>query len=146
MTNPLEPPPVDRAAAARAVKGPAIGLIVVGALGALASVFSMVQGPEAQRPIYEAFKLPKEQIDTMMAQAGAMGIVVGIAFLALNAVLIVGGLKLMKLQSRGLAMTACILAMVNCGTCCCVLGTPIAIWGLIVLNKPEVKAAMEQRA
>jgi predicted Zn finger-like uncharacterized protein len=36
--------------------------------------------------------------------------------------------------------TACILAMIPCVNCC-ILGLPFGIWGLVVLNKPEVKDA-----
>jgi hypothetical protein len=37
---------------------------------------------------------------------------------------------------------ASILAMIPCFTsCCCLVGLPIGIYALVVLNKPEVKSA-----
>jgi hypothetical protein len=37
-------------------------------------------------------------------------------------------------------MTACILAMIPCSACC-LLGIPLGIWGLVVINNPEVRGA-----
>jgi LSD1 subclass zinc finger protein len=51
-----------------------------------------------------------------------------------------GAVRMKKLSGFGLAMTACIVAMLPCNGCC-VLGLPFGIWGLVVLNRPEVKAA-----
>ena len=36
---------------------------------------------------------------------------------------------------------ATIIAMVPCISPCCLVGLPIGIWALVVLMKPEVKAA-----
>lgn len=38
---------------------------------------------------------------------------------------------------------AAILAMIPCVSPCCLLGLPLGIWALIVLLKPEVKAAFQ---
>jgi hypothetical protein len=46
-----------------------------------------------------------------------------------------------NLQSYGLAMTASIVAMIPCISPCCILGLPFGIWALVILNRPEVKAA-----
>jgi len=51
-----------------------------------------------------------------------------------------GGLKMKKLENYGSVMTACILALLPCGNCCCI-GLPLGIWALVVLNRPEVKDA-----
>jgi len=44
-----------------------------------------------------------------------------------------------NLESYGWAMTACILGMLPCHSCC-ILGLPFGIWGLTVIHKPEVKS------
>jgi hypothetical protein len=55
-------------------------------------------------------------------------------------VLLIGGLRMKRLENFGLAMTACILAILPLN-CCCLLGVPFGIWGLVALFKPEVKDA-----
>ena len=69
--------------------------------------------------------------------AGIVGAIIGFIF---GFVIAFGGMKMRKLQSYGLSMTAAILAMLPC-SCCCIIGLPVGIWALVVLMKPEVKAA-----
>lgn len=38
-------------------------------------------------------------------------------------------------------MAVSILSMVPCVSPCCLLGLPVGIWALVVLNTPEVKQA-----
>ena len=38
---------------------------------------------------------------------------------------------------------ASILAMIPCLSPCCLIGLPIGIWALVILMKPEVKAAFK---
>jgi hypothetical protein len=57
------------------------------------------------------------------------------------ALILIGGIKMKQLQGYGLAMAGCILAMLPCGNCLCCIGLPLGIWGLVVLNRPEVKDA-----
>jgi hypothetical protein len=71
---------------------------------------------------------------------GALGMVLDIIGFLLGFVIAFGGLKMKNMQSYGLAMTASILAMLPC-SCCCIIGLPLGIWSLVVLMKPEVKAA-----
>jgi hypothetical protein len=50
---------------------------------------------------------------------------------------ILGGLRMLRLRSRGLAMTAAILSLV----CGCL---PLAIWAIVVLSRDDVRAAFDQ--
>jgi hypothetical protein len=73
--------------------------------------------------------------------SGAMGMVVNVVGLLAGGFCIFGLLKMMKLQSRGMALTAVILTMVPClGSCWCV-NLWVGIWALIVLNDDNVKAS-----
>ena len=54
-----------------------------------------------------------------------------------------GGLQMKKMQNYSLAMGASIVAMIPCISPCCLVGLPIGIWALVVLNKPEVKSAFQ---
>lgn len=51
-----------------------------------------------------------------------------------------GGIQTARLKTRGLCITSAILAMLPCG-CFCLLGIPIGIWGLILLNQDSVSSA-----
>ena len=57
-------------------------------------------------------------------------------------VILLGGVQMLRLKSRGLSMTASIMAMIPCfASACCVIGIPVGIWALVVLGSPDVKAA-----
>jgi hypothetical protein len=131
--------------AASLVKGPAISLIVLGALGAAMQGLGMlikllgmgggdlsqleeVLGPEAARWI-------------AMLQSPVVAVVTTAVGLAAAALLIVGGLKMMKLESYALAMIAAVVAAIPCLSPCCCLGLPFTVWAVVVLLKDEVKAA-----
>lgn len=60
-----------------------------------------------------------------------------------NLLVVAGGISMIRVGSRGLAMTGAILAMLPFMTCCCVAGLPIGIWSLILLNNADVKAAFQ---
>jgi hypothetical protein len=69
------------------------------------------------------------------AITGIFSNMLGIAF---GVLITIGATKMKKLESYGLAMTACILSILPLHSCCCI-GIPFGIWALIVLNKSEVK-------
>ncbi len=58
-----------------------------------------------------------------------------------NVVMLIGALKMMKLESWGLSLAAAILVMLPCGSCCCCLGIGLGVWVAILLSKPEIKGA-----
>src|SRR5262245_9569407 len=68
--------------------------------------------------------------------------IVALVGLIWGAVVTLGGVKMMQLQSRGSVMVAAIFAMLPCNFCC-LAGLPIGIWALVVLNNPEVKEAFD---
>lgn len=61
--------------------------------------------------------------------------------LVLGIIILLGAIRMVKLQSYGFAMTAAILSIIPCTSPCCLIGMPIGIWALVVLNDPAVKAA-----
>jgi hypothetical protein len=81
----------------------------------------------------------REGIANMVS--GAMGVITAIIALILGGVIIMGSLKMMKLQNHKMAMTAAVLCMIPCVSPCCPLTIAFGIWAMVVLNKPEVKAA-----
>lgn len=63
-----------------------------------------------------------------------------------HVVILAGAVGMKGLRSRGLSMTACILALIPCCGPCFVLGIPFGIWGLMALNDPKVQRAFRMQA
>ena len=120
------------------VAGPAIALMITAGvslclhlLGLMATILGIGIGA-AMTPVEErwAFLL-----------AGPIAILVRLVVLALTAIILVGAMKMRKLENYGLAMTGTIIALVPCLPPCCLLSIPFGIWALVVLMNPEVKSA-----
>ncbi len=128
----------SEAYASSRVAGPAIALIVTGALGIaillvnFASLFLQVGIMGGGRGGMQPFP--------MMMPAGIMSVQYVVSFI-LGIVVILGAIKMKNLQSYGFAMTASIIAMIPCISPCCLLGLPFGIWALVVLCDDQVKAA-----
>ncbi|MFO0905200.1 MAG: hypothetical protein U0939_19490 [Pirellulales bacterium] len=135
--GPSGPPPVDVAAK---VSGPAIGLMVTAGIGIAFQVLALAMnvlgvgvgaaaaggdngGPEGAQLMVQGV-------------AGMVGAVIGII---VGIVIIMGALKMKNLQSYGFAMAAAIIAAVPCVSPCCLIGLPVGIWAVMVLNDPYVK-------
>ncbi len=130
---------------ATVVRGPAIFLIVVGSLGVLGGLFGLAQNlfglamPWGQN-------LPPDMPPEMarfVKMSQSFGIPSSLLGLGLNLVVLFGGMSMMKLQRWGLALAACIIAMLCSNTCCCPVGLAAGIWGLVVLVKAEIKSVFQ---
>lgn len=130
-------PMVANPAAAQAmVNGPAIFMMVLAIimilLQLLGAVLNLTGGAIAA-------DLPPEIRDKILAQ-GAFGLVQNVVVIIINIIILIGSIKMKKCQSYGLAMAASILCIL-CDWGCCCLGLGAGIWSIVVLCKPEVKAA-----
>jgi hypothetical protein len=127
-----------RAQAMAAVTGPAIGLIVTAALG-FAGVLVILLTSTATFN-FQSANSGNPDVDQMIRKLmGASGAVRGVLGALGSAFILFGALKMKKLEGYGLAITASIIALLPCLNPCCIVGLPIGIWALVVLNKPEVK-------
>jgi hypothetical protein len=139
----------DATGVADKVKAPAIGLLIVGLLGALAGVFGILNsllGLGIGMASLEEMRKQGEEIPEWVAPlvgGGSMAIQVisNLVGVAGAGFVVYGALKMQKLQNRTLAMIASVIAMIPCLSPCCCIGIPIGIWALVVLNKDDVKAA-----
>ncbi|MCA9122111.1 MAG: hypothetical protein H6822_31885 [Planctomycetaceae bacterium] len=130
-------PPVGNAS--ELVNMPATLLLVAGGLGIAAHLLGIVLNVLG---VGMGAAQGEGGADQTVMMAQGIGAIVGAAIgLGFDALVIVGALKMKKLESYGLAMAASIMAMLPCISCGCLLGLPIGIWSLVVLNKPEVKSA-----
>jgi hypothetical protein len=123
------------------VAGPAIAMMVVAGLDIAYHVVALLMNLLGVG--LAAASTPKgaagpQGVDLIVnLGSGIIGAIIGLSFALL---ILVGAIKMKNLSSYGLAMTACIISMLPCHSCCC-LGLPFGIWGLVILNKPEVKDA-----
>ena len=146
--NPPQPPPAvtagfDPAEIERRVSGPATGLLVTAIVGIVFGVISTVMNifGMGMAGLSGAVR-DLGPFDSMLPMmSGAMGIATTLISIGVGVLIIYAALQMKKLQSYGLAMAGTIVAMIPCISPCCILGLPIGIWALVVLLKPEVKAA-----
>jgi hypothetical protein len=76
---------------------------------------------------------------------GVVYFALGVIGLGIAVFLWIGASRMAALQGYNLSMAAAIVALVPCLSPCCVLTLPFGIWALVVLAKPEVKAAFAGR-
>jgi predicted Zn finger-like uncharacterized protein len=128
-------------AAASKLKGPAISLLILGAVdlvlgflnGAIyALILPMV--PQANNP-----QLAGGQPPPLAALVGS-GVVNIVGASVFGGLIIAGAICMLRRKLYALAMTGAIIAMLPCFNCCCA-GLPLGIWAFDVLRKPEVKNA-----
>jgi DNA-directed RNA polymerase subunit RPC12/RpoP len=130
--------PADPFAAAR-VSAPATALIITGVLGVVGQVVGVVVNL-IQITVGAGLAGPGREVVPAMFGAGVYA-VVGVFGIALCVLVVVGAMKMKRLESYSLAMAAAVLSVVPCTSPCCLLGVPFGIWALIMLNDSSVKAA-----
>jgi hypothetical protein len=139
LIAPIPPGPlVPGPSVAEQVNGPAIGLIVAAVLGALLKLVLLICNLLGASFASHS-RMPSDAWVNLFS--GALGAVSSVVGIALSVVILLGALKMRKLESHGFAMAASVIAMVPCLSPCCFLGLPIGIWAVVVLSKPEVKNA-----
>jgi hypothetical protein len=118
---------------------PAVCLAVVGALGFLVTLFNVFYALTAHPVINPT---APEWVKAMQQNSvGPQAAVLQGAFVLVNLVIILSAVVMMMRRAYPFAIIGSILAMVNIGTFCCVLGLPVGIWCLIVLCLEDVKAS-----
>lgn len=137
---PSQPPPTGGPGASQQIQGPAIGLIVTAVVGGLWSVFSLLANLLGMG-MAGLDSMTREYEWLGYAFGGALGIVGPLIALVVAAFLLWAALQMKELRGWTVAVVASILAMIPCISPCCFIGLPIGIWALVVLMKPEVKAA-----
>lgn len=130
--GPVTPPPN----VSGKVLPPAIVLTIVGVLGIGFSLFNAMYA--LQEPKVDPNAPPFLQ-EIQKNSFGPTAAIVQSVFVVVNAFIILGAIQMMRMKTWGLAVAATIVAMLNFGSLCCVLGLPIGIWSLVVLMMDDVK-------
>lgn len=122
------------------LKLPAIGLIVTGILNVLWGILEIGSNAfmySSKSGIYA----------TNQSTEFNFGIVIGLAIVIISMLvapfLIWGGLQMYRGKNYKFSKISAILALIPVASCCFVIGIPLGIWALVILSKPEVKAAFE---
>jgi len=124
------------------ISGPSIGLLVTGIVGGIFSFLGLIMS-FLGTSVSSIMSNRVEDFDDRYTQIfeGAAGIAFSLIGILVAAFIIYAALKMKNLSQYGLCMVASILAMIPCISPCCIIGLPIGIWCLVVLTKPEIKAA-----
>ena len=139
------------------VTPPAIGLIVVGIINILLSLWGALSSALFLAGVNPMAAAQQQQMDEIARQGGEgaefaqtmmqftqvaqgpLGLVMNLLALVVGGVIVAGALKMKSLQAYGFALTAAILAMIPCLSNCCIVGLPIGIWALVILMDNNVK-------
>lgn len=135
------PPPGGGGAALQKIQGPAVGLIVTGALGLLMSLVSFVMNLLGTGMSGLSGLSDDQMAGAMNMLAGGVGIVFAVIGFLVSAFIVWAALQMKDLRNRTLSIVASVVAMIPCISPCCILGLPIGIWALITINDPAVKGA-----
>lgn len=136
---------LEMSGSARArVSGPAIGLLITAALGGVMSLAMMLAAGKTIVPARG--EVPPELAPFAESLSPAACLTTGLIGLVLSALVAYGARQMQTLRSFGWSVTAAVLALIPCTSPCCVLGVPIGIWALVVLYRPEVRAAFGSQA
>jgi tRNA A-37 threonylcarbamoyl transferase component Bud32 len=107
---------------------PAIGLMISGAVNFLFLELVLVLNFYAM-----------EWVDTQ-AEPGMLAVDIMMAATVVGAIIMLGGWQMLRLRSYGLVVACSILALVPLSAGF-ILGVPMGIWALFVLNRPETQQA-----
>ena len=129
------------------LKGPGIGLMVVGGVGLLSMsayfVLTLI-GLFMEPDVMNQQKQGMEGPELVGFYIGFYGYLAAVLINVLSQlVAIVGGYSMIRGKSRWLCMAACIFSLIPCTSGCCIFGIPFGIWGLVVLSDENVKRVFQ---
>jgi len=119
------------------VQIPAVGMIVAAGIDAL---FAVVLATLSALDISMIGPWMRQGEKYTAVAEGGFLIVLCVAGLIIDAVIVIGASKMMKLESYSFAVAAALLSIIPClSSPCIILGMPFGIWALLVLMDPNVK-------
>ena len=131
------------------VAGPASWLRVVGVLGLLLGIIGVIGAVSvgvwvADNPAQAARQMNIPNADELIVNVILIGVCSAFC-VVFGGLIAYGAIKMGRLESHGWAMASCILAVASVLFCTCSIFTtiPFGVWGLVVVNKPEVRAGFE---
>ncbi len=126
------------------VYGPSVGLIVAGVMSGLSGLAQLLLASRRSMYGIEALYYRDESYRMGYRLGYISSLVAAFLSLILAPVIIYGASRMMKLTNFKLSRAAAVLALIPCTSCCFLVGIPMGIWALIVLNKPEIRQAFDR--
>lgn len=140
--NPLNLPPMPPPSpsnAASQVQGPAYGMMVGALFFVLYGLYLL--GASLLGVGFDFM----QQGGNWLSWLGTAGNVVwAILNLGLGGLIVYGAMEMLKLRNYNMAIAAAVVSLLPCTYCCCFINLAMGIWALVVLMKPEVKAAFNK--
>lgn len=93
--------------------------------------------PGPQPPIREM----SDSMSNLMARIGRASIATSILGIVGCGIIIAGSASMLSMRYYPLGFIAAVLTMIPGTSACCLLGLPLGIWAIVVLVRPEVRAA-----
>ena len=113
------------------------GLMMAGVyLGAQDELMQQMQQQQPQNFDEDVFRM-------VFNVYGYTGLVSAILGLIGGAIIIFGGVQMIRLRGWILAVLAAVLSIIPCFQGCCIFGIPIGIWCLVVLMDSTVKPSFD---
>jgi len=108
----------------------------------LASIYAVINALISAPPPVPP-NAPEFMTEVMKNTVGPIAAIIQSIFVVVAIGILLGGIQMLRLKARGLAIAASVLSMINIGSCCCILGLPIGIWALVILLMGDVKQAFD---
>jgi len=126
------------------VQFPAVGMMVVAGLDALFALVFLamsILGLSMAPASWGTGDLSHAMLAEEFVSGGFI-IILCVVGLAIDAFIVFGALKMMRLESYGLAVAAAVLSVIPClSSPCIALGVPFGLWSIFVLMEPEIRGA-----
>jgi hypothetical protein len=126
----------QQAALAR-VKWPAILMMITAGIGCFLHPVLMIM-----QMFGIGYVITEDSQETIGLAAGGTAVLVWLGFSQIAAIMVlVGAWKMKNLRAYGFSVTAMVFGILPCMSICCTFSLFVGIWGLVVLNDANVKAA-----
>lgn len=123
------------------LKIPSIGLLTSGLLSGFIGLITLISGLVRFSGLNGKVNLPTNEAEKFGYYVGTFGIYgIAVISLILTPLIVFGAIRMMKGQSRTLAMVAAILSILPITSCCFLIGGIFGVWALVVLMQADVKA------
>jgi hypothetical protein len=124
------------------VRIPASLMIAFGSIAGLWTLISTVLGdPEGERRLSQIDRRSPELAEFLREHYDLIYVGSGVLGIAVAALIVAGGIAMLRGRSYGLALAGAIAATIPCCNACCCILPPFGIWAIVMLRKAEVRAA-----
>jgi hypothetical protein len=138
---PAGPPGLDEQQARSKLMVPGIAIAILASILILVFILDLVMAATGNfGSTGRSSPLSSSGMDAFTGPAFLIGVC--IFAMLMNGFVLFSMIQMLRLRTWGLALAGCIVTIIPLSSsACCLLTMPFAIWAIVVLVKPEVKAA-----